>query len=44
MEKLIENIKAAIEAGKAGDNTKLGTSIVGIIENAAGLIGKIFGL
>ncbi len=43
MSKLVETISNAVQAGQAHDWAKLGTSIVGIVENGVGFLGKIFG-
>ena len=43
MEGLFNAIKDTVTAGINGDWTKLGTSIVGIVENAVGLVSKYLG-
>ncbi|MEX2947857.1 beta-class phenol-soluble modulin [Staphylococcus warneri] len=43
MEGLIKAIKDTVEAGVNNDGAKLGTSIVGIVENGVGVLGKLFG-
>ncbi|UDI78511.1 beta-class phenol-soluble modulin [Staphylococcus taiwanensis] len=43
MQKLAEAIANAIQAGQNQDWAKLGTSIVGIVENGVSALGKIFG-
>ncbi len=43
MEKLFEAIKQTVQAGIDGDNAKLGTSIVSIVENGASVLSKLFG-
>ncbi|MHA6502169.1 beta-class phenol-soluble modulin [Staphylococcus haemolyticus] len=35
--------KAQFQAGQNQDWAKLGTSIVGIVENGVGILGKLFG-
>ena len=41
--KLAEAIAAAVQAGQDKDWGKMGTSIVGIVENGISVLGKIFG-
>lgn len=43
MQKLAESIAAAIQAGQDKDWGKMGTDIVGIVENGISSLGKIFG-
>ncbi|MCJ1656576.1 beta-class phenol-soluble modulin [Staphylococcus sp. NRL 16/872] len=43
MSKLVEAISNAVKAGQDHDWAKLGTSIVGIVENGVSALGKIFG-
>ncbi|MCI2947302.1 beta-class phenol-soluble modulin [Staphylococcus caledonicus] len=43
MQKIAEAIANAVQAGQDKDWTKLGTSIVGIVENGVSALGKIFG-
>ncbi|AXZ23677.1 beta-class phenol-soluble modulin [Staphylococcus warneri] len=43
MEGLIKAIKDTVEAGVNNDGAKLGTSIVGIVENGVGELSKLFG-
>ncbi len=43
MSKLVQAISDAVQAGQNQDWAKLGTSIVGIVENAVGILGKLFG-
>ena len=43
MEKLFEAIKQTVQAGIDGDNVKLGTGIVSIVENGVGVLPKLFG-
>ncbi|MBI5972244.1 phenol-soluble modulin beta [Staphylococcus caledonicus] len=43
MQKIAEAIANAVQAGQNQDWAKLGTSIVGIVENGVSVLGKIFG-
>ena len=43
MTKLVEAIKNTVDAAQSQDWTKLGTSIVGIVENGVGLVSKYLG-
>ena len=43
MQKLAEAIAATVQAGQDKDWGKMGTSIVGIVENGISVLGKIFG-
>ncbi|WP_180525334.1 beta-class phenol-soluble modulin [Staphylococcus haemolyticus] len=43
MEKIANAVKSAIEAGQNQDWTKLGTSILDIVSNGVGILGKLFG-
>ncbi|MDG0843347.1 beta-class phenol-soluble modulin [Staphylococcus equorum] len=43
MDRLFEAIKNTVQAGIAGDGTKLGTSIVDIVSSGVGLLGQLFG-
>ena len=43
MTKLVEAIKNTVDAAQNQDWTKLGTSIVGIVENGVGLVSKYLG-
>ena len=43
MEKLADAIANVVKAGQDHDWTKLGTSIVDIVENGIGLLSKVFG-
>ncbi|RIP33613.1 beta-class phenol-soluble modulin [Staphylococcus gallinarum] len=43
MEGLFKAIKETVQAGIDGDNAKLGTSIVSIVENGVGVLSKLFG-
>ena len=42
MSKLVQAISDAVQAGQNQDWAKLGTSIVGIVENGVGILGKLF--
>ena len=44
MEKLFDAIRNTVDAGINQDWTKLGTSIVDIVESGVGLLGKVIGL
>ncbi|MBI5972243.1 beta-class phenol-soluble modulin [Staphylococcus devriesei] len=41
--KIVQAISDAVQAGQNQDWAKLGTSIVGILENGISFLGKIFG-
>ena len=43
MEKLFDAIRGTVDAGINHDWTKLGTSIVSIVENGVSVLGKLFG-
>ena len=43
MEKLFDAIRNTVDAGINQDWTKLGTSIVDIVESGVSVLGKIFG-
>ncbi|MGE8023308.1 beta-class phenol-soluble modulin [Staphylococcus pasteuri] len=43
MEGLFKAIKDTVEAGVNNDGAKLGTSIVGIVENGVEVLSKLFG-
>ncbi|MCI2773289.1 antibacterial protein [Staphylococcus petrasii] len=43
MQKLAEAIANTVQAGQGHDWAKLGTNIVGIVENGVNVLGKIFG-
>ncbi|RNM44235.1 phenol-soluble modulin PSM-beta-3 [Staphylococcus aureus] len=43
MSKLVQAISDAVQAGQNQDWAKLDTSIVGIVENGVGILGKLFG-
>ena len=43
MQKLAESIASAIQSGQDKDWGKMGTDIVGIVENGVGILGKLFG-
>ncbi|MCJ1656575.1 beta-class phenol-soluble modulin [Staphylococcus sp. NRL 16/872] len=43
MQKIAEAIANAVQAGQNHDWAKLGTNIVGIVENGVSVLGKIFG-
>ena len=43
MSKLVQAISDAVQTGQNQDWAKLGTSIVGIVENGVGILGKLFG-
>ncbi|MCC3696570.1 beta-class phenol-soluble modulin [Staphylococcus epidermidis] len=43
MEQLFDAIRSVVDAGINQDWTKLGTSIVDIVESGVSVLGKIFG-
>ncbi|EHJ06935.1 beta-class phenol-soluble modulin [Staphylococcus simiae] len=43
MTKLAEAIASTVQAAQQHDGAKLGTSIVDIVSNGVGLLGKLFG-
>ncbi|MBY6178291.1 beta-class phenol-soluble modulin [Staphylococcaceae bacterium DP2N0-1] len=43
MTKLAEAIANTVQAAQGHDGAKLGTSIVSIVENGVGILGKLFG-
>ncbi|NWK84391.1 beta-class phenol-soluble modulin [Staphylococcus sp. GSSP0090] len=43
MAKLAEAIANTVQAAKSGNGSELGSSIVDIVSNGVGLLGKVFG-
>ena len=43
MQKLAEAIANTVQAGQSHEWGKLGTNIVGIVENGVSVLGKLFG-